>query len=193
MVARVASGGVSDLLDRIGRMMRGLQFVEGLSPAQWEALRYVARANRYSRNPSSLADFLGTSKGTVSQTLIALEGKGYLRRVRGRRDRRALRLELTPAGKSLLAHDPLIDVERMVATALSPSAQTKLVDSLDCLFRDLKQRRGGSDFGVCEECYLFCANGADDDPAGPHRCGLTDEAISDSETRQICVWARNAL
>ena len=191
MVEEPASGGVSDLLDRIGRMMRGLQFVEGLSPAQWEALRYIARANRYSRNPSALADFLGTSKGTVSQTLIALEGKGYLRRVRGPPDRRAVRLELAPAAKSLLAHDPLIDVERMVAAALSPSAQTALSDGLDCLLRNLRQRCGGSDFGVCEECYLFCANGAGDDPAGPHRCGLTGEAISDSETRQICVWSRN--
>ncbi len=192
MVARVASGGVSDLLDRIGRMMRGLQFVEGLNAAQWESLRYVARANRYSRNPTALADFLGTSKGTVSQTLIALEGKGYLRRVRGAPDRRTVRLELEPAGKSLLAHDPLIDVERVVATALSPSAQTTLGGGLDCLLRNLHQSCGGSDFGVCEECYLFCANGADDGAGGPHRCGLTGEAISDSESRQICVWARNA-
>ena len=83
MVEAPASGGVSVLLDRIGRMMRGLQFVEGLSPAQWEALRYIARANRYSRNPSALADFLGTSQGTVSHTLIALQGNGYLRRLRG--------------------------------------------------------------------------------------------------------------
>lgn len=191
MVARLPSSGVSDLLDRIGRMIRGVQFVEGLSPTQWEALRYVARANRYSRNPTALADFLGTSKGTVSQTLIALEAKGYLRRVRGTSDRREVRLELAPAGKSLLAHDPLIDVERIVATALSPTAQATLVDGLDSLFRNLQQKCGRSEFGVCEECYLFCANGADEDPAGPHLCGLTGEAISDSETRQICVWARN--
>ena len=88
---------ISELLDRVGRVTRGLQFVDGLSPAQWEALRFLARANRYSRGPSALAEFLGTTKGTISQTLIALENKGYLRRRRGARDKRSVDLELTAA------------------------------------------------------------------------------------------------
>ena len=61
---------VSELIDRVGRVTRGLQFVNGLSPAQWESLRFIARANRYSSNPTALAKFLGSTKGTVSQTLI---------------------------------------------------------------------------------------------------------------------------
>ncbi|MEE8171570.1 MAG: MarR family transcriptional regulator, partial [Alphaproteobacteria bacterium] len=73
---------VSELIDRVGRVTRGLQFVNGLSPAQWEALRFIARANRYSSNPTALAKFLGSTKGTVSQTLISLEKKGYVQRLR---------------------------------------------------------------------------------------------------------------
>lgn len=181
------SNGVGDLIDRIGRVTRGLQFVDGLSPAQWEALRYVGRANRYSRNPSSLAGFLGATKGTISQTLIALEGKGYLRRVRGNPDRRAVRLEITPAGEALLRHDPLFRIDEVVASALAPQAKSALVEGLGHLLRSLQGECGGGEFGVCEACGVFRENAAADDAGGPHRCGLTGEPLDDGEIRCLCV------
>ena len=177
---------VSALLDRVGRVTRGLQFVDGLSPAQWEALRFLARANRYSCSPTALAGFLGTTKGTISQTLIALESKGYLRRLRETRDRRGIRLELTPAGQALLKRDPLLVVDTAVA-ALSADARDAIVDGLTRLIRDVQRRLGGSHFGVCENCSLFAPEGAAGDVGGPHRCGLTHEPISGGETRLICV------
>ena len=179
-------GGVGGLIDRVGRVTRALQFADGLSPAQWGALRYVARANRYSRNPTALADFLGATKGTVSQTLIALEEKGYLRRVRGSSDRRAVCLNLTAAGTSLLGQDPLTSVDD-ATSALSPVAHAALVEALSRVLRDLQRRHGGSEFGVCERCCLFVADGAADEPGGPNRCGLTGDAFDDDERRRICV------
>ncbi len=53
---------LSRLLDRIGRMARGLQYCHGLNPAQWDSLRFVAQANRFSQTPGALAVFLGTTK-----------------------------------------------------------------------------------------------------------------------------------
>src|SRR5271165_5518540 len=102
---------VAELIDRLARLTRELQFVHGLNPAQWEALRFLARANRYSRSPGALAEFLGTTKGTASQTLIALENKGYIARARSDTDRRAMRLELTPEGEALLQQDPILTIE----------------------------------------------------------------------------------
>ena len=67
---------VAALMDRLSRAMQRAQYAGGLNPAQWEALRYIARANRYSRSPSAVAEYLGATKGTVSQTLKALEHKG---------------------------------------------------------------------------------------------------------------------
>ncbi len=178
-----------ELLDRIGRITRGLQFVGGLSPAQWEALRYIARANRYSCNPSALAEFLGATKGTISQTLIALEGKGYLRRLKGDRDRRTVRLELTPAGETLLERDPLREVEGALET-LPPEEGAVLVDVLSRVLGHLQRRLGGSAFGVCEGCCLFSAEDAIGDPQGPHRCGLTGDPLSDGDKQRICVEFR---
>jgi predicted transcriptional regulator len=61
------------LIDRLERLTRAGEGL-GLNPAQWEALRFLARANRFSRSPAAVADYLASTRGTVSQTLIALEG-----------------------------------------------------------------------------------------------------------------------
>ncbi len=70
----------AQLIERLDRLVRSGESGHGLNPAQWEALRYLARANRFSRNPAALADYLGSTRGTVSQTLIALEQKGHVAR-----------------------------------------------------------------------------------------------------------------
>ncbi len=184
--------GIAMLIDRAGRATRGLQFMDGLSPAQWEALRYVSRANRYSRNPSALAAFLGTTKGTVSQTLIALEGKGYLRRERGARDRRAVRLEITPAGRALLRKDPLRRVEAMVVEVLPPELRAALADGLQRLLDDLGRNGDGRAFGVCVRCDLFGAGEGEPEEDSKEtsdspRCGLTGEPIVEGETGCLCA------
>jgi len=183
--------GIAMLIDRAGRATRSLQFMDGLSPAQWEALRYVSRANHYSRNPSALAAFLGTTKGTVSQTLIALEGKGYLRRERGARDRRAVRLEITPAGRALLRQDPLLRVEAMVVEVLPPALRAALTDGLQRLLDDLGKNGEGRAFGICVRCDLFGAQetieGAADEAREAPRCGLTGEPIAEGESDCLCA------
>ena len=65
-------------LERLSRLIRQQGFHEGLNPAQWEALRYVSRANRFSNSPGALAQYLGSTKGTVSQTILSLEKKVFL-------------------------------------------------------------------------------------------------------------------
>lgn len=91
---------VADLIERPGRLADTLQRSGGLVPAQWEALRYLSRANRYSRHPGALAAFLGATKGTVSQTVIALERKGLVVRSDDPRDRRSVQIDLTEAGRA---------------------------------------------------------------------------------------------
>ena len=64
------------MLERLARLMRVAEHDGDLNPAQWEALRYLARANRFSNSPAALTRYLGATKGTISQTLMALDRKG---------------------------------------------------------------------------------------------------------------------
>ena len=52
------------------------------------------RANRFSPTPAALADYLASTRGTISQTLIALESKGHVTCEVGQRDRRSIDLAL---------------------------------------------------------------------------------------------------
>jgi DNA-binding MarR family transcriptional regulator len=70
-----------------------------LSPAQWVALRYFARANTFSRTPSAFAEFQATTRGTASQTIKTLEAGGYMVRQRSKEDGRSVSLRLTSKGK----------------------------------------------------------------------------------------------
>ena len=69
---------IAHSLERLGRIMRAAEHDGELNPAQWEGLRYLGRANRFSNSPGALTRYLGATKGTVSQTLKALERKGFI-------------------------------------------------------------------------------------------------------------------
>lgn len=173
---------IAELLDRLGRATHALQFVHGLNPAQWEALRFLGRANRYSRSPSTLSGYLGTTKGTTSQTLRALESKGYVTRCRDCGDRRGVTLELTEKGQTLLAIDPMRDIEQAVSS-LSNVCVESLAAGLDQVLTQIRSRCKQGEFGVCERCNHLVVAGA----SAANRCGLTGEQLSEFESKRLCV------
>jgi DNA-binding MarR family transcriptional regulator len=177
-----APSQLTDLLDRIQRMTRGLQYAHGLNPAQWDALRYVARVNSYSRTPGALAQFLGTTKGTASQTIAALEKKGLLTLCADPADKRVRRIVLTVDGEALLARDPLLCLD-LAARKLAPETADAMALGLGQLARDLQDRCGGSDVGICPQCGHF--DGATDD--GGARCGLKQADVPVADVGKLCV------
>lgn len=173
---------LAHLLDRLGRAVHNLQYAGGLNPAQWEALRFLSRANRYSRKPSALADYLGTTKGTVSQTVKALEEKGLIRRKVEAKDRRIVRLELSEEGEAMLANDPLLALSEAAASA--PDEVATATRILSGYVRSLQGQCGMKSFGVCSHCGHFNTEVCDEGVAP--RCGLTGEPLSDTEVKKIC-------
>ena len=177
-------GRVSDLLERIGRLLRGIRHRdERLNPAQWEALRYLGCANRYSRTPTALTHYLGATKGTVSQTLIALERKGLVRRAEDPRDRRGVRLGLTSRGRHHLQQDPMAEL----IAGVDPALLERIGDDLRELLVQLQRQNSRRPFGQCGSCRFFRTGDAPEEPGGPNRCGLTLEPLSDPEGQQICA------
>ena len=173
---------VSRLLDRLGRMARGLQYCHGLNPAQWDSLRFVAQANRFSRTPGALATFLGTTKGTASQTLNALEKKGYLSRVPDPDDKRVRHIELTDKGAELLAEDPLNCLDQAISRLPDDMVDT-MKEGLERLCINMQTRCGGQDMGICTTCGHF--QGATDE--GNMRCGYKQAELSCDDAKRFCI------
>lgn len=173
---------LSRLLDRLGRMSRGLQYCHGLNPAQWDCLRFIGQANRFSRTPGALAAFLGTTKGTASQTLNALEKKGYLRRVPDPDDRRVRHIELTELGAGLLDEDPLNCLDKAISNLPAETLDT-VAAGLARLCSDMQSRCGGQDLGICQTCGHFDGETA----GGNMMCGLKQAELSCEDSTKFCV------
>ena len=169
-------------LARLSRLLRQADHAKGLKPVQWDALRYLARCNVLSHSPGALARYLGSTKGTVSQTVIALEKKGLLRKQVDPKDSRGVQLYLTEAGHSLLADDDLNVVKADIAE-LSDKTRRRLDRALEALLEQARLRQGEPSFGTCLTCryYREASSGLS------AHCMKMNAAVSPDETALICV------
>ena len=171
-----------ELIERLARIVSGAGHSNAMKPVQWDALRYVSRANRFSRTPGALTAYLGVTKGTVSQTLMSLERAGLVSKTIDAADRRSVKLELTDAGRDRLRRDEIARVQAMV-DAMPELDRLRLDDALRQLLKTRLELEGGRAFGLCRTCRHFAA-----DARGPakHHCRLLDEPLADAEADEIC-------
>jgi len=171
------------LLERLARVLHNDAYRDGLKPTQWEALRYLARANRFSRSPGAVTAYLGMTKGTVSQTLNALERKALIKKTSDPTDRRNIHIEITAMGRKALRHDPVASLSFAIGQ-LSRADKAFLSDKLEFVLLTMLRERGGRPFGACKTCRYFKRRA----PKGkPHYCSLLQEPRSDADDEAICV------
>jgi DNA-binding MarR family transcriptional regulator len=139
------------LLLQTGRIVQAEGYDGELSPAQWMALRFFARANRFSRTPSAFAEFQATTRGTATQTIKALEAGGYLVRQRLESDGRSVSLQLTDKGREALARDPF-EVLACAVAALDPQQRAALHLALQHVLTAVAESGAHRRFGVCSDC-----------------------------------------
>ena len=151
-----------------------------LTAAQWTALRYFARANRFSRTPSAFSDFHATTRGTASQTVKSLVGMGLLARRTHATDGRSTLIEVTDAGRGVLEQDPLRDL-RHVLDQLDPKTRLALSEALDQAIAGLAQSRNAPVFGSCADCsHCQIAEASS-------YCHCTQSLLTLPEMNEICV------
>ena len=170
---------VADLVLQLGRAAYADCTAGGLTQAQWMALRFFARANRFSRNVSGFADFHATTRGTASQTVKSLVEQGYLQRTRSDKDGRSARFDLTARADEKLADDPMDDLVRAVG-ALGDRQKEQAAESLQQIMMNLAKGRGGSMLGACTLCGHL-------QTGDTFRCRLMQESLDASELEQLCV------
>lgn len=174
-----------DLLDRLGNLVRvnlratGNQY--GLQPVHLQALIYLSIANRYSNTPQALTEYLGLTKGTVSQSLLLLHRRGLIERQADLGDKRLVRLMLTESGAQLLKEIQFVPEWTQVITRIAPQRNKIALAVLKELFLSLQLGAGNRSFGVCNTCQYNLHEGP-----RSYRCGLTEEKLSLPDTRMIC-------
>ncbi len=172
-----------DVAERLGNLaearLKAVATAHGLQSVHARILLYLSAANRYSNTPQAVAEYLGLTKGTVSQSLILLEDKGYLRRMADAHDRRIMRLEPTPQGEALVS-----ELQRRGTGGFAVAMRDLphgLLAGLTQLLRRLQQLEGRRSFGVCRSCRHHLAEGR-----GRWRCGLTGEPLKAADRQRIC-------
>ena len=173
-------------LERLARLMRARQHDDGLNPAQWEALRYLGKANRFSNSPGALTQYLGATKGTISQTVMSLERKGLIGKSAREGEKRSVVLELTPTGKEVLTRDPWKLLAEGIGD-LGGKTRRRLAQGLRELLADELIRGRLKSFGRCATCRFFREKGRGGDLLGPHQCMLFDKPLSVADSQRICV------
>lgn len=170
-----------EILTRFARIIAADGYTHGLQPVQWQALQFLAYANRFSRTPKGLTAWLGQTKGSVSQTILALEAKGLVKRASDEGDRRVVRVELTDAGRSLLGEPPAAMAAQML-DRLAKTDREHLVAAVEAMLREHLSASGQQAFGQCRNCRHFSV-----EAAGHNRCALLCVPLTDHDGDLICV------
>jgi DNA-binding MarR family transcriptional regulator len=178
-----------DILSRFARIIAAQGYDHGLQPVQWQALRFLEVANRFSRTAKGLTAWLGQTKGSVSQTLIALEAKGLISRETDSADARVVRLNLTQAGRALLADGQTSLPQRMLGH-LTNVDQLLFMGFVQTMLRTELSKSGGRPFGLCRDCRHFVR---DDGSGGQYNCALLQVQLKELDSQKICIEQEPSL
>lgn len=170
----------AELILHLARVAQSGAAAGDLTPAQWTALRYFARANRFSRTPSAFSQFHATTRGTASQTVKSLVALGLLTRQANASDGRSALFEVTEAGKARLKDDPLAELSAVLAD-LPPEMRASFASALQRATAALARKRATPMFGNCRDCG-HCEEGSRD-----AYCHCTQSGLMAAEMGQLCV------
>lgn len=152
----------------------------GIQAVHLQVLDYLSRCNRYSDTPAALTNYLGMTKGTVSQTLLLLERKGFIKKVPDLHDKRMVHLQLTAEGQEVLNKAAPTELFSKAASILEkeyPALQENIyIQPLTAL----QKAHESCSFGLCSSCKYFIHT------QEGFFCGLTQEPLSQTDSEKIC-------
>jgi len=158
-----------------------------LTPTQGRVLMLLLRCGARGARLGEVAQALGVSAPTASDTVAALVRRKLVARRNETADRRALSLVLTAAGARAAAATtdwptPLL----AAAGALDEDQRHALLDGVVALLRDFERRGLLPVATLCPACAHFVPN-AHPGPAKPHHCDYLAIDIAAGDVRIDCA------
>jgi len=168
---------IRELINRLARLDAASAWDGDLNPTQRAVLVYLARANRFSKSPSHVAEYLGTTRGTISQSFKSLAKKGYVTERRSTQDKRVISFDLTPSGEAEARAGGRLE---QCLSSLDHPQKRALATALTGVLRAVLAQNHGRAFGMCQNCVHFesAENGG--------YCRLLSEPLLAAEITQIC-------
>lgn len=165
------------LVKRLSRLDDNNGWGDDLNPVQQTTLDYLARANKFSRQPSIVAQYLGSTRGTVSQTLKSLADKGYIEKIISATDKRSIMYDLTMMGQK---HFKVTNGLQKAIENISANDLRQTSKVLQQLLSTAIEENAQKPFGICKSCIHFQSK-----TSGGH-CNLLNETLLKEEISQIC-------
>ncbi|GAA0817135.1 MarR family transcriptional regulator [Colwellia asteriadis] len=173
-----------NIIERLANLLRQETRLEGqslgLQPIQQEALYYLSTCNRYSDTTLAVTEFLGLTKGTVSQSLKILESKALISKVKDENDKRITHLKVTQIGRDFLMKTCPPQKFTDAISGLSPDDQCDTKALLRKVLSNYQKSTGRVAFGVCRRCQYNQQIG------DGILCGLTKEKLTNHDVTLIC-------
>jgi len=155
----------------------------GLNPTQAEIL---ARISVGPARTGALAQALGVTSATLSDSVSALVAKGLAERRPDPADGRAQQIAATPAGLAKAAQLPTAPASLRAQIAALPEAERgALLRTLTRIIRGLQEAGAIPVQRMCVSCRYFRPN-VHADAARPHHCAFVDAAFGDARLRLDC-------
>lgn len=154
--------------------MRKFAQENSLQMVHIEVIQYLSVCNRYSNTTQALSEYLGQTKGSLSQTLKFLETNDYIKRSQDKKDRRIFHLSLTKVGLEISKNlQTFLDLDNL-------GHDEEIEMFKNTLYR-LQKKNNMLGFGICSTCkYNVPVDGT------KFKCALTGEFLSKPEVSQIC-------
>ena len=172
------------LIERISSLLRSEERRKyaaiGLQPIHGQVLEYLARCNKYSNTHAAVADYLGLTKGTVSQTIQILERKHYLDKTVDSIDGRIVHLTLTEAGWQVVNDLKPLDIFKRAEHKVSQAEFDTIGHALENALGLLQKINHSKSFGKCDSCRYFSVE------ANHFQCSLTEQPLDREDTNKIC-------
>ncbi len=172
------------LIERISTLLRSEQRKKyatiGLQPVHVQIVEFLSKCNTHSDTPAAVAEYLGLTKGTMSQSLQVLQRKGYISKIIDSEDRRIVHLQLQPAGWQLLDNVPPLELFNQAQQQVAGKNFSCLDEALTATLKAVQIANNSRSFGLCRDCTHFSE--IDDH----YSCKLTNLPLAKADADKIC-------
>jgi DNA-binding MarR family transcriptional regulator len=152
-----------------------------LQLVHFQVLEYLSLCNKYSDTPAAITNYLGMTRGTVSQTLILLEKRGFIEKRQDQVDKRVFHIQLLKKGFNTYHKAKLTEVFERADSILEKNTAIKGGEKIFIeVLTAIQKANNSQSFGICRSCENFTKTSTG------FFCNLIQEQLSKSDSKKIC-------